>query len=238
MGWLAYTPAMDIACGHYELFLNVVDTGANDAEASLEDTLEIEIHSEAEILAIQTWGREPNAQTDPLLAFDVTEEIASGGIQLYIRLTRPAAISVRGLRVERTSNELASIRWPVLPQAKKPLSYFHIGAVGFREGRGVSSRPGRAGNLGYIQRPFPPGRYETVVKVERVGGGDPVGQMTITVGGNLLASQRIEFTPRPLGPIRIPRGSSASVLSKYLPACRDMRLILKSASTVPGREHF
>ena len=35
VGWLAYTPAMDIASGHYELFLDVVDTGANDTEPSL-----------------------------------------------------------------------------------------------------------------------------------------------------------------------------------------------------------
>ena len=37
------------------------------------------------------------------------------------------------------------------------------------------------------------------MKVERVGGGDPMGYMTITVGSNLLASQRIEFTPGFLG---------------------------------------
>ena len=207
VGWLAYTPAMDIASGHYELFIDVVDTGANDIQPSPEDTLEIEIHSEAEILAIQTWGRGSNARSDPLVAFDVTEEIASGsGIQLYIRAIRPAAVSIRGLRVKRTSNEFASSRSPALLQAKKPVSYFHIGAVGLREERGVTSRPGKAGNIGYIRRPLPPGRYETVVKVERLGGGDPVGHMTITVGGNLLASQWIEFTPRLLGPIQLPRG--------------------------------
>ena len=204
VGCVAYTPAMDVASGHYQLFLDVVDTGANVAEPSPEDTVEIEIYSEAEILAIQTWGRGSNAQSDPLLAFDVTEEIASGsGIELYIRAIRPAAVSVRGLRVERTSNKLA--RSPALLQAKRPLSYFHVGAVGLREERGVSSRPGKAGNIGYIRCRLPPGRYETVVKVERVGG-DPVGHLTITVGANLLASQGIEFTPRILGPIRIPRG--------------------------------
>ena len=95
VGWLAYTPAMEIASGHYELFLDVVDTGANDNEPSSPDILEIEIHSEAEILAIQTWAPGSNARSDPLLAFDVTEEIASGsGIQVYIRALRPAAVSI------------------------------------------------------------------------------------------------------------------------------------------------
>ena len=207
VGWLAYTPAMEIASGHYELFLDVVDTGANDNEPTSPDILELEIHSEAEILATQTWAPGSNAISDPLLAFDVTEEIASGsGIQVYIRALRPAAVSICGLRVERTSNKLASSRQPAPLQVKKPASDFHIGAAGLGEERGVSSRPGKAGSIGYIRRAFPPGRYETVVKVERLSGGDPVGQMTIAIGGNLLASRWIEFTPRLLGPIQIPRG--------------------------------
>jgi hypothetical protein len=206
VGCVAYTPAMDVASGHYQVFLDIVDTGANDSELSPEDIIEIEIYSEAEILAIQTWGPGSNAQSNPLLEFDVTEEIASGGgIELYIRAIRPATISLRGLRVERTSNELTSSRSATLPKAKKLLSYFHVGAAGLREDRGVSSWPGKAGNIGYIRRRLPPGRYEAVVKVERVGG-DPVGHLTITVGDYLLASQGIEFTPRILGPIRIPRG--------------------------------
>ena len=207
VGWLAYTPAMDIASGHHELFLDVVDSGANDNEPTSLDTLELEIHSEAEILAIQTWAPGSNAKSDPLLAFDVTEEIASGrGIQVYIRALRPAAVSIRGLRVKRTSNEPGLNRPPALLQAKKPVSDFHIGSVGLHEERGVSSRPGKAGNVGYVQRLLPAGRYETVVKVERLGGGEPVGHITITVGGNLLASQWIEFTPRLLGPIQLARG--------------------------------
>jgi hypothetical protein len=206
VGCVAYTPAMDVASGHYQVFLDIVNTGANDSELSPEDIIEIEIYSEAEILAIQTWGPGSNAQSNPLLEFDVTEEIASGGgIELYIRAIRPATISLRGLRVERTSNELTSSRSATLPKAKKVLSYFRVGAAGLREERGVSSWPGKAGNIGYIRRRFPPGRYEAVVKVERVGG-DPVGHLTITVGDYLLASQGIEFTPRILGPIRIPRG--------------------------------
>jgi hypothetical protein len=210
---------MDFASGHYELFLDVVDTGANDTEPSPEDTLEIEIHSEAELLGTQTWARGSNARSDPLLAFDVTEEIACrSGIQLYIRAIRPTAVSIRGLRVERTSNELMSSRSPALLEVKKPVSCFDIGAVGVREERGVSSRPGKAGNIGYIRRPLPPGRYETVMKVERLGSGDPVGQMTITVGGNLLASQWIEFTPRLLGPIRIHRGPFR-ICTFEVPAC-------------------
>ena len=148
VGWLAYTPAMDIASGRYELFLDVVDTGAHDTKSSPEDSLKIEIHSETEILAIQTWGRGSNARSDPLLAFDVTEEIASGGgIQVYIRALRPAAVSICGLRLERTSNKLASSRQPAPLQVKKHASDFHIGAAGLREERGVSSRPGKAGSI-------------------------------------------------------------------------------------------
>jgi hypothetical protein len=226
VGWLAYTPAMVIASGHYELFLDVGDSGANDAEPSSRDALEIEIHSQAELLAIQIWAPGQNAGSAPLLAFDVTEEIASGhGVQVYIRTLRPAAVSIRGLRVERKSNELGLNQPTALLQAKKPVSDFHIGSVGVHEAkkrvsdlqlgsvglydeRGVSSRPGKPGNVGYVQRPLPPGRYETIVRVERLGGGEPVGHMTISVGGNLLAAQWIEFTPRLLGPIRLAKGPS------------------------------
>src|SRR6185369_34232 len=96
---------------------------------------------------------------------------------------RPTAVTIRGLRVNRTSDALGLNRPPALPRdalglnrpptlprGKKPVSDFHIGSVGHLEERGVSSRPGKVGNIGYIRRPLRPGRYEAVVKVERLRG--------------------------------------------------------------------
>lgn len=207
VGRVAYTPPMDIPPGHYELFLNFADVSANDTELSPEDSITIEMYSESTILAVQSCKPERNAGSDFRMTFDVTDETALGtGVELFIRATAPAAISIRGVRVERTSNKNAASRSAAMPLAKDRLSYLHVGAAGLQTKRGIRARPGKAGNIGHIRHPFPPGRYEAILKVERVENGEPGGQMTITAGSILLVSQRIEFTPRRLGPFRIPRG--------------------------------
>jgi hypothetical protein len=218
IGCIAYTPPLDLEFGHYELFVDIVDGSTNAADSSPEASIVIEVHSEAEILAIQACGRGSNIGDNPALTFDVTEEIAAGtGIALYIRATTPTAASIRGVRLARTSSKIA-------PNRSLPV-YLHVGIAGLPAKRGIVARPGKFGTIGYVQQPFPTGRYEAILKVKRIGGA-PLGHITITVGGNLVVSRSVEFGPRLLGPMRIPRGPFR-ICSFEVPAVlpRDARSI-------------
>ncbi len=70
------------------------------------------------------------------------------------------------------------------------------------------ARAGKAvAHIEYIQRPFPPGRYEAILTVARASAdGTPAGQITIRGGGRVLATNRIKFTSQRLGPVQISRG--------------------------------
>jgi hypothetical protein len=208
VGCIAYTPPIEIDFGHYEVSLNIVDDGASDIEPNYEACITIEIYSGSEILAMQTWRRGPNDGSN-LLTFDFTKKSSpENGIELFIRALTPAVVSLRGLRVERMSNENAMSRLPDVLSAKEWLPFFHVGEAGLRAKQGILAHAGKMGNIAYILFLVPPGWYEITLKVERVGAdGYPGGQVIVTAGRDLLGSRRIKFTPRLLGPIRIPRGS-------------------------------
>ena len=243
IGCIAYTPAMDIETGHYGLFLNLVDAGSNGAKPSLEPCLVIEIFSELQMLATHTCERGSNSGGDPVLTFDVTEQSASGaGIELFITATRPAAVSIRGLRVERIAKDKAPSRPPSALSAKQP-AQLDTKTASLRSKGGVLARASKAvAHIEYIQRPFPPGRYEAILTVARAGAdGAPAGQITIRGGGKVLATNRIEFAPLRLGSMQIPRGPfrifNFEVPANLLRGLSGIQIRIESIGAGPFRVH-
>ena len=207
IGCIAYTPPMDLQTGHYGLFFDFVDADANGAKPLSEPCMAIEVLSESEILAIRTCERGANFGAEPVLTFDIPEGTGFGtGMELFITAMVPARISIRGLRVKRLAKSKAPGRAPAALSAKE-LAYFDAGTASLGAKGGVLARPGKVAHIGYIQRPFRPGRYEAILTVARAGAnGSPVGEMTIKGGGKRLGIYPIEFAPRKFGPMRIPRG--------------------------------
>jgi hypothetical protein len=206
IGCIAYTPPVGIKTGRYGLFLELAHPKAIDGKPSPnEPYLTIELRSELEILAIYPYR--PDVGGGPALTFDVTEEIAAGtGIELFFTITTSIAVSIRGLRVQRFAEDAVSPR-PTAAHAAKGLAHFATGTPGLRLSQGVLARPGKTGNVGYLRRRLSPGRYEAILRFERVRDGkDPQAQLTIKASGGLIASSPIEFASRQLGPLRIPRG--------------------------------
>ena len=156
--------------------------------------------------------RLPNAGSNPgslaPRAFEVTKAIAASGagVELSVRAIMPAAISICGLRVEKTADKVAPSPSLAALAAKDWLAFFGMGPAGLKVEQGVLAPAGKAGNVGYVQRPFSPGRYEVILRVQGFGQGDPAGRVIITAGANLLGVRDILFTPRSFGPLRIPRG--------------------------------
>ena len=196
-GWIAFGPFRYLEQGRYLVSLDIDRFGDERDRPGNGPSAFVEVVAGPELLGVYPIEHlgSPATRHRFTFTFEVSQNVAEGTapLQTRIRVTRPTGIAIKGLTIEPAP---ASINTGEKISAAQTVS----------NPAAVSVRDLRVERIGYIRRPFPPGRYETVVKVERVGGGDPMGQLAITLGGNLLASKRIEFTPRLVGPIRIPRG--------------------------------
>ena len=191
-GWIAYGPFKYLEQGRYLISLEIERFADERDRPGNRPSAFVEVVAGPELLGFYPIEHLGSPATRHRFTFEVSQNLADGIAPLETRIgvPHPIGIVLKALTIEPA---------PDIDEKAAP-------ALTVSEPAAVSVRDLRVERIGYIRRPLPPGRYETVVKVERVGGGDPMGQITITVGGNLLASQRIEFTPRLLGPIRVPRG--------------------------------
>jgi hypothetical protein len=194
-GWITYGPFRYLEEGRYLISLDIERLADERERPGNRPSAFVEVVAGPELLGVYPLEHLASPTTRHRLTFEVSQNVADGiaALETRIRVPRPIGIALKALTIEPAP---ASINTGEKIAAALTVS----------EPAAVSVRDLRVERIGYIRRLFPPGRYEVVVKVERVGCGDPVGQIKITVGGNLLASQRIEFTPRLFGAIRIPRG--------------------------------
>ena len=236
-GCIAYTPPLDLDCGHYELFLDAIDVSTKNSDPDPEAPIVIEIWSGSEVLAMQTAKRGSNAGSLAPQAFEVTKAIAASGagVELSVRTITPAAISIHGLRVEKTAGKVAPSPSLAALAAKEWLAFFGMGPAGLKVEQGVLAPAGKAGNVGYVQRPFSPGRYEVILKVQRVGQATPPAAWAsrlariCSVYGTFYSRRGL------LDRFASHVGHCAYAPSMHLPACHVRRAVFKSVSTAPVR---
>ena len=231
--YAVYGPYWALPAGRYEMIASIVPSAPNpDGKPVV--TADITTDNGLRRLAACHWrlGQFQGADVQTAVEFRLPFAVAAGlpaelrTIETRIFTQGDGSFRIRSLtvRVGRDDSvenreampaavlngvvpiEKASIRIASSLSAKEWLSYFHVEEAGRNTERGIFAN-GEIGNVGYIQRAFLPGRYETIVRVERAGaGGDPAGQLIILIGGMQVVARIIEFEPRLLGRIRIPRG--------------------------------
>src|SRR5262249_5643235 len=153
IGCIAATPPIDVVAGRYEMRLTLAAPG----ESGRSVEVEIEIRSPSDILAIETFRPEIGLGCDHAVTFDVA---SSDQIELAIRTTSPAAVTISALHLRRTSPQVMSLSaTPVVP-AKTWRNLFRLGAVGLVTPQGILAQAGASGTVGYVWVPYRAGRYE------------------------------------------------------------------------------
>jgi hypothetical protein len=121
-GCIAYTPAIQIAPGHYKVIVEVVAVGADGADSDDGACIGLEIWSGSEPITFGTF----RPGTDQPLEFDVTKDLAEKKVELRIRAITPAAVSIRGVWVEKTADTGAANPVPAALRLEDWLAFFRV----------------------------------------------------------------------------------------------------------------
>ena len=162
-GYVAGTPAMNIAPGNYKIIAEVVASGADAADPSV--GIELEVWSGSELIDFATYHA---AGTRPL-KFEATENIAARGVELRFRAITPdLPLAIRNLIVELTSETVAASQMPAALRLDDWLPFLSIGTSGRRVGQHVVAERGKSGYVVYGPYwPLRPGRYKMLLLIER-----------------------------------------------------------------------
>ncbi len=170
-GCIASTPAMQIEPGHYHVSLDVVAASATIGQPDIR----LEIWCGLEIIALGS------VASDRTVGFDAPPEVADSGIELRLWALTSAAVSVRNLVVERTSEAAAPNPVPPVLRLDNWLPFLQLKPRAQADVDGVVVGEGEPDYAVY--GPYwalPPGRYELIASVvPRVA--DPAGKPLITI---------------------------------------------------------
>ena len=159
IGYIARTPPVRVAPGHYRLRPNIgVEGGVRG-----EDTVAFEVWSGSDLIAIET----ANSQCDQPLEFDVADDLSEKDFELRIRALAPIVSSIRGLIVEKVSDAIEPAALPAVLRLKNWLPFLELGAAGLRAGQSVLARQAQNGYVVHGPNwPLAAGDYEMLFAVE------------------------------------------------------------------------